>query len=313
MQEKFNRFFKIKKTILVLLSLFSLSAYTIYNYPVSIMIKTGEFFYPINGFEKEFINSLETYSLKPCQGSNCHCSLFIHGLGDNYLTWINLIREILVDSPQTNNLYLINLPGSGQSQTLTSQEDYNGDKVADLVYKSFSDRCKKAIVLGNSFGGYISLKLAARHQSFVKALLLTSPAGLNKDYSNVTNVYLNPSANGIIKLQSMAYHNPPHLPKFLYSDLAKRLSKMPVDAYIKAQTPELAIDKELPKILVPTQIVWGVYDKVIPIEHGYEMTAKLPNAELRVIDNCAHIAQKQCSSDVYASLKHLQSRIKKKL
>jgi pimeloyl-ACP methyl ester carboxylesterase len=48
--------------------------------------------------------------------------------------------------------------------------------------------------------------------------------------------------------------------------------------------------KDLPKMHVPTCIIWGKQDKVTPPEVAEEFKKLLPNSELYWIDKCGHAA-----------------------
>jgi pimeloyl-ACP methyl ester carboxylesterase len=48
--------------------------------------------------------------------------------------------------------------------------------------------------------------------------------------------------------------------------------------------------KDLPKMKVPTCIIWGRNDKVTPPEVGDEFHRLLPNSTLYWIDKCGHAA-----------------------
>jgi pimeloyl-ACP methyl ester carboxylesterase len=48
--------------------------------------------------------------------------------------------------------------------------------------------------------------------------------------------------------------------------------------------------KDLPKMKVPTCIIWGRNDKVTPPEVGDEFNRLLPNSTLYWIDKCGHAA-----------------------
>ena len=53
-----------------------------------------------------------------------------------------------------------------------------------------------------------------------------------------------------------------------------------------AQRNNLAND--LPKIMVPTLLVWGLNDTITPPMVAYEFNRLIPHSELRFIDKCCH-------------------------
>jgi pimeloyl-ACP methyl ester carboxylesterase len=46
---------------------------------------------------------------------------------------------------------------------------------------------------------------------------------------------------------------------------------------------------ELPGIQTPTLLVWGKQDPITPVEVAPQFQQLLPNAELRIINNCGHV------------------------
>ena len=61
--------------------------------------------------------------------------------------------------------------------------------------------------------------------------------------------------------------------------------------------------KDLPKMHVPTCIIWGKNDKVTPPEVAEEFDALLPNSSLYWIDKCGHAAMME-HPDEFNQLMH---------
>jgi triacylglycerol lipase len=49
-----------------------------------------------------------------------------------------------------------------------------------------------------------------------------------------------------------------------------------------------AVDDGLPSISIPTLVVWGAEDQLVPIADGRDFAAKIPGARLAVIPACGH-------------------------
>ncbi len=49
----------------------------------------------------------------------------------------------------------------------------------------------------------------------------------------------------------------------------------------------------LARIDVPTLVVWGASDRLIPVEHGRRYQALIPGAELAIIPECGHVALRE--------------------
>jgi len=51
------------------------------------------------------------------------------------------------------------------------------------------------------------------------------------------------------------------------------------------------LPKWLHRIDVPTSIVWGAQDEILPVGTAHELKRLIPNAELNIFENCGHLPQ----------------------
>ena len=99
--------------------------------------------------------------------------VLLHGWGGNRES----LRGIGTLFQQTHSVHLIDLPGFGDAPA--PPEDWGTAKYADLVEAYVVERCPGSVVLvGHSFGGRVSLRLAARHLPQLKGLVLMGVPGL---------------------------------------------------------------------------------------------------------------------------------------
>ena len=47
----------------------------------------------------------------------------------------------------------------------------------------------------------------------------------------------------------------------------------------------------LGRVKIPTRIVWGRQDKLVPLECGELYNKAIPGSDLVVIDNCGHVPE----------------------
>jgi len=67
--------------------------------------------------------------------------------------------------------------------------------------------------------------------------------------------------------------------------------------------PDLdATTRRYPEIDVPTLLLWGRHDPVVPLEIGMRLERDLPNAQLHVLERCGHIPQEERPEDSFAVL-----------
>ena len=69
---------------------------------------------------------------------------------------------------------------------------------------------------------------------------------------------------------------------------------------IMSRTDGLAL---LPTIACPTLVLCGRQDMLTPLERHVEMARAIPNADLRVIDDCCHLSTLERPDEVSEALK----------
>ncbi|NNC29946.1 alpha/beta fold hydrolase [Longimicrobium terrae] len=135
-------------------------------------------------------------------------------------------------------------------------------------------------LVGHSMGGQLAIHVAARHGESVRRLVLVDAAGLPRP--------LTPR-----HVMRFAYEvAPPRRwgdPTFLPIIVGDALSAGPWRV-MRALRHILRDDVRplLPRIRHQTLLMWGGLDTIIPLEHGREMRAAIPDSRLLVLDGAFH-------------------------
>ncbi len=74
------------------------------------------------------------------------------------------------------------------------------------------------------------------------------------------------------------------LPGFLETQLAATRAQ-----FGPAGQRVLVLD-ELPRLAVPTLVVWGECDRILPVDHAQDAAARLARGRLEIIPDCGHAA-----------------------
>jgi pimeloyl-ACP methyl ester carboxylesterase len=146
-------------------------------------------------------------------------------------------------------------------------------------------------VAGASLGGWIGAELAAFHPERIKKLVLIDAAGIRIPAVPMPDIFrLAPQA-----VLPLVFH-----------DLSKALALLPKDfgpdtivqifhdrsALARLAWNPYLHDPKLPRRLkranVPTLIVWGKQDQLIPPAYAEEYKRLLPSAQVAYIDQCGH-------------------------
>jgi len=244
--------------------------------------------------------------------------LCVHGLGANIFTW----RHFVTPFSQKNKLILVDLRGFGASPK-PSDTHYSIEEHADDIYKIIlRDDLKRLTLIGNSLGGGIALLVAIRlceqdPRRLSKLVLID--AGAYKEYlpgylklmRSVLGkliVYLVPSKlaakfvlrasyydkNKITEEQVKAYADP------IASEGGRHALLQTARQCVPANSDEIIA--KLNTITVPTLILWGKEDGVIPIKAAELLDQALPDSKLEVIDQCGHIPQEEKPAETIASI-----------
>ena len=158
-------------------------------------------------------------------------------------------------------------------------------------------KVQKASMMGESLGGWISALYALEvsgggHLVPIEKLVLVDAAGLKQD-KPIPN--LNPSTLEDMRkvLEAVFYDTSWVNDEVLQKSFTDKLAKH--DSYTVhsiLSNPGLAaerLDDRLAEIHVPTLVVWGKEDSLLPISSGERYAAGIPGAKLVSFEKCGHV------------------------
>ena len=225
--------------------------------------------------------------------------ILLHGFCASLDTWEPWARAL----SERYRVVRFDLPGFG----LTGPDptgDYSDARqmkvLADLMDQLGVAR---AILVGNSMGGRIAWNFAAAHPDRVSRLVLVSPDG----FASPGFAYDRAGETPLI-MQALPYVAPPRsLLKVALSAAYARLdelSETTLDRYrdlllapgvrraLVARMSQVILHDPAPtlaRIKVPTLLMWGEKDGVIPIGHAADYLRDLPQATLVRLPNLGHV------------------------
>lgn len=220
-----------------------------------------------------------------CEGEGKNI-LVLHGWGasiDTVIPIVNLLKEDF-------RVYAVDLPGFGKSQKpkeVFSSEDYA------RVIKKFADTLdiKKAIVIGHSFGGKISILLAAYYPELVKKLVLIDSAGIRpkRGLKYYTKVYSFKGLKAIYKGIFFWKDQKENLERF-YRRFGSTDYKS-VDGIMRRVLVKVVNEDFkhiLGKIQAPTLLIWGDRDEDTPLYMAKIMEREIKDCGLVVFEGAGH-------------------------
>lgn len=178
--------------------------------------------------------------------------------------------------------YAIDLPGFGLSDappTIWGNTEY-----ANLVTK-FINAIKiiNPVLIGHSFGGKIIIELVASGLINAEKIVLISSAGvkLPKSLKLILKIYFFKFIKLFISRSNIELYK-----KKCGSSDYKNASSHMRSVLVKAVNENII--KLLPKIKVPTLLLWGDKDTATPLKAGKIMQKMISGSRLRIFDNSGH-------------------------
>ncbi len=230
--------------------------------------------------------------------------MLLHGFGATSYTWRSWIGALSKD----HRVWSVELKGHG-SAPAPPDDLYSLNDHADLVRRLIVQQDLRDLTLvGHSMGGGIALLVALRllDEGRLERLVLVSSAA----YSQRLPPFIALAARGRLSEWGLRF-----FPKRL---LIRRVLRSIVfdpdgvtDAQVSAYTealysaahrtaliktavriipPDFAeLTKRFPEIDLPTLLLWGKHDWVVPLDVAERLLAALPNAQLEVMEDCGHV------------------------
>lgn len=157
-----------------------------------------------------------------------------------------------------------------------------------ITYKGFD----RVILLGNSLGGHIALYHTKMYPEKMLGLVITGSSGLYE--SAMGDSYPRRGDRDYIKKKAQEVF---YDPAIATDEIIEEVYAVANDRIKLIKTLTIAksairhnMAKDLPKMHVPTGIIWGKNDGVTPPDVAVEFDNLLPNSSLYWIDKCGHAA-----------------------
>lgn len=228
--------------------------------------------------------------------------IMVHGYGGSYRNWQKLndslkgqYRVIRLDLP---GFGLSDLPGAKDEKIdfLKLYSDYFTFMLDTLHVDS-------VYMIGNSMGGMMSWNATLQHPDKVKKLVLIGSAGyeLEKIAQGVSKL-MNIPGMGLLYAKGMPLSMSEGGARKVYADTSK-INHVEVAnnnklwnregnleaAYRLMQSHQFPDSSRIKEIAVPTLILWGRNDRIVPVGHAYKFQRDIKGAQLVIIDTCGHV------------------------
>jgi pimeloyl-ACP methyl ester carboxylesterase len=225
--------------------------------------------------------------------------LFLHGARGSS-QWLPFMDALAANF----EVFVPEHPGFGKSETPPWL-----DNIADLAYfyLDFIDKLGLSGVhlVGTSLGGWIAAELAIRNETSLSTLTLVAAAGLHVKDVAKGDIFMWSAA----ELARNLFYDQKYSEWMLLAtpsdaeqdmQLKNRLTTAKLGWQPRLYDPHLA--KWLHRITVPTLIVWGANDKLVPTPYASAFGDAIPGARVQIFDNCGHLPQIEKSQEFVAAV-----------
>jgi pimeloyl-ACP methyl ester carboxylesterase len=222
------------------------------------------------------------------QGGIGPSAVFLHHSTGNP-GWLP-IHELLAEK---YSLTVPDLPGYGQSER---PEWAREPRDVALLTNRILDKLglRDVTLIGAGLGGFIAAEMAAANASRLKRLVLIGAAGLQPDEGEIADQMLVDFAEYMKAgfSDDAAYeHVFGHTPEPAIASLWDFSREMTARITWKPYMFSRRLPRVLGEIEVPTLVIWGGNDRVVPISCANQYVKGLASARLEVVAGAGHLVE----------------------
>ncbi|KAA1160514.1 MULTISPECIES: alpha/beta fold hydrolase [Pseudoalteromonas] len=231
--------------------------------------------------------------------------IMLHGLSASLHTWHDVTKTLTKDF----RVISLDLPGFGITGPWEESKKYDSKNYSKFVEK-FINKLEifSYTLVGNSFGGEISWQLAKNHRNKINALILINATprlapfknwliGWKLAYLPITkqlSLYFLPYFVTKNSLRRVFKNKDIPFSKFQqYSELTLRVGNR---AALISLLKSYSFDPLLfagDKLNIPTLVVWGEEDEVVPFDYTKEFILNSTNTQLEIVSNAGHLPHEE--------------------
>jgi pimeloyl-ACP methyl ester carboxylesterase len=247
--------------------------------------------------------------------------LLIHGIAGSSGAW----REVMPALAERYTVIAPDLLGHGQSAKPIG--DYSLGAYANVLRDLLGVvGMPKATVVGQSFGGGVAMQFCYQNPELCERLALVDSGGLGREVSWLLRFMTLPGSEYLMpiifppfvrargdELSRLLYSRGIRMPRIgemwrSYASLTDGANRQSFIRTIRSvidpggQTVS-AMDRVYLTQQVPTLIVWGEQDAIIPVSHAHDAHAAMPNSRLQIIAGAGHFPHVEAPGEFLHALR----------
>lgn len=236
--------------------------------------------------------------------------VLLHGFGAHAYTW----RHWAPDLARDHRVVLVDLKGFGAAPKPLDHA-YSPLDQAELVLRLMRGRnLEGATLVGHSYGGAVALVLAVllseKDPQRLARMILLAGAGYPQRLPRYMRLASLPAVGRAMLRLVPSRRLARAALRSAYGD-PTRITTRQIEAYAEPlRTPEgrhgvietargiggadaASWTSRYPEIGVPTLLLWGDRDPIVPLEIGRRLEGTLPDARLVILEDCGHVPQEE--------------------
>jgi len=237
--------------------------------------------------------------------------LLIHGMAGSSRTWLDVMPALA----QRHRVLAPDLLGHGESAK--PMGDYSlGAHASGLRDLMALLSIERATIVGQSLGGGVALQLAYQHPERCDRLVLVSSGGLGREVSPILRLLSLPGAELVLPVVASGFvrDRGRGVNRWLrdqgirtswmaemwraYASLADAENRR---AFVRTLRSVVdlggqvvsANDRLYLAAAVPTLIIWGDHDDIIPVAHAHAAHEAIPGSRLEIFEGVRHFPQSE--------------------
>lgn len=219
--------------------------------------------------------------------------MLVHGIGLRGIGWINQIPLFA----ERYRVLAVDLRGFGGSFKPTAPGSYRIDRFVDDLIEVIEKLGAAPIhYVGSSLGGYIGQALAIRRPELLRSLVLCHTASVSSIPARVREVRLRTLRKKsmvhyahLVANQALAAHIRPAVHEWICDLIADNDREVYAQAFTEG-LEHFDLRRQVGAIRIPTLVLVGELDRVIPPASGRKTAALIPGARLATIEGVGHLS-----------------------
>ena len=240
--------------------------------------------------------------------------LLLHGFGTNGYTWSRWVPVL----SRTHRVHVVEMKGFGKAPK-PGDGRYSPMDQAALIHLWIKQAgLEDLTVVGHSLGGGVALLTAlglqGEEREKIQRLVLVAgiayPQNLSRYLRLLGSPFWGPLLLRVLPSRSVirialrkAYHpshpvSASHVEAYAQPLRTAQGRRALSRSAAQLMTPEsVSLAGRYREVEIPTLLLWGRNDPVVPLWVGERLAEDLPNARLEIIDECGHMPQEEAAEE----------------